>query len=316
MGDRLYCITGAPALSLSRLMFVMYYNKSMAEDHGIEDLYDVVNRGEWTIDYCSELVSGIYRDLNGNDLKDEEDEYGLAINHYENCDMFWSAFDMNMLTKSDDGWFELATQDKEKISIAFDKVYALIRENTGTYDTIDTKGFDVARDMFSNGTVLLAPLHLKYAESKQFRNMQDEYGIIPVPKYDEKQDDYYTFAHDQYTVFMIPITVQDPEMSGAVLEAMAYESYKSLQPVYYDMVLKGRYANDPQSRQMLDTITTNTKVDTSWIYGRMLDLPAADVFRGPIYGGEKNFASRYASQERLLPKLLKILRREVEALDY
>ncbi len=316
MGDRLYCITGAPALSLSRLMFVMYYNKTMGENHGIEDLYTVVEEGRWTIDYCSELVSGIYRDLNGDDLKDEEDEYGLAINHYENCDMFWSAFDMSMLTKSEDGWFELASQDKEKISIAVDKVFALIRENSGTYDTIDTKGFDVARDMFSNGTVLLAALHLSYAESEQFRNMQDEYGIIPVPKYDEKQEDYYTYAHDQYSVFMIPITVHDPEMSGAVLEAMAYESYKTLQPVYYDIVLKGRYANDPQSRRMLDTITTNTKVDASWIYGIMVNQPAADVFRGPIYSGDKNFASKYASQERVMPKVLKSLKRTIEAFDY
>ena len=32
MGDRLYCITGAPALTLTRLMFVMYYNKNLATD--------------------------------------------------------------------------------------------------------------------------------------------------------------------------------------------------------------------------------------------------------------------------------------------
>jgi len=316
MGDKLYCITGAPALSLSRLMFVVYYNKTMGENHGIEDLYEVVNRGDWTIDYCSELISGIYRDLNGNDLKDEEDEYGLAINHYENCDMFWSAFDMNMITKDGDGWYEIATQDKEKISIAFEKVYALIRENSGTYDTIDTKGFNLARDMFSNGTVLLAPLHLKYAESEQFRNMQDEYGILPVPKYDEKQDTYYTYAHDQYTVFMVPITVKDPVMSGAVLEAMAYESYKTVQPTYYNIVLKGRYANDPQSRQLLDIITTNTKVDPSYIYGRIFGLPAASVFRDLIYDGQKSFASNYATQERMLPKLLNILKRDIEALEY
>jgi len=297
-------------------MFVVYYNKTMGENHGIEDLYEVVNRGDWTIDYCSELISGIYRDLNGNDLKDEEDEYGLAINHYENCDMFWSAFDMNMITKDGDGWYEIATQDKEKISIAFEKVYALIRENSGTYDTIDTKGFNLARDMFSNGTVLLAPLHLKYAESEQFRNMQDEYGILPVPKYDEKQDTYYTYAHDQYTVFMVPITVKDPVMSGAVLEAMAYESYKTVQPTYYNIVLKGRYANDPQSRQLLDIITTNTKVDPSYIYGRIFGLPAASVFRDLIYEGPKRFASNYATQARMLPKLLNILKRDIEALEY
>ena len=128
--DRLYLLTGPASLSFTRGMFVTYYNKNMGEDHGIENLYDVVNRGDWTIDYCSELVSGIYRDLNGNDQKDIEDEYGMASNLFENADVYWSSFDMNMLSKNSDGWFELSG-DKEKISIAFDKVYDLLYNNTG-----------------------------------------------------------------------------------------------------------------------------------------------------------------------------------------
>ena len=316
MGDRLYCITGASALSLTRLMFVMYYNKDLGESLGVEDMYKVVEEGGWTIDYLNEVIAPLYLSLNGDDEKDIEDRYGLAINHYENCDMFWSAFDMTMISKDEDGWFEMNTSSKEKIANAFEKVYYLIRENPGTYDTIDTGGFDVASGMFSSGTVLFAALHLKYAESKQFRNMQNEYGILPIPKYDEDQKDYFTYSHDQYTVFMVPITVADPEMSGAVLEAMAFASYRDVQPVYYDLVLKGRYANDPESRAMLDIITTNIKVDPAWIYGRQLDLPAAKVFRSLIYGGEKTFASAYAKVERTLPVFLKNLRKTVSALDY
>jgi len=316
MGDRLYCITGAPALSLSRLMFVMYYNKDLGEELQVEDMYTVVDEGRWTIDYLNELIPDMYNDNNGDSLKDEEDRFGLAINHYENCDMFWSAFDMTMISKDDDGWFEMDTTGKEKISNAFEKVFYLIRENPGTYDTIDTKGFSVARDMFAAGNALFAALHLKYAETEQFRNMQDEYGILPIPKYDERQDNYYTYAHDQYTVFMVPKTVADPEMSGAVLEAMAYESYKTVQPTYYDIVLKGRYANDPQSRKMLDTITQNVKVDPAWIYGRQLALPAASVFRDLIYDGKKSFATAYAKQERMLPFSLKEMKKIVSEFDF
>ncbi|MBR4881882.1 MAG: hypothetical protein IKU19_08100, partial [Clostridia bacterium] len=239
MGDKLYCITGAPALSLTRLMFVMYYNKDLAANLGLEDMYTVVEDGRWTIDYLNDLILDMYNDNNGDSLRDVEDTYGLAINHYENCDMFWSAFDMTMIAKDEDGWFEFDGSDKEKLSTAFDKVFYLIRENPGTYDTGSTDGFDVARNMFASGNLLFAALHLRYAESLEFRNMQDEYGILPVPKYDERQDNYYTYAHDQYSVFMVPKTVADPELSGAVLETMAYESYRTVQPTYSDMVLKG-----------------------------------------------------------------------------
>ena len=315
-GDRLYCITGAPALSLTRLMFVMYYNKDFGEDEGLEDMYTVVDEGRWTIDYLNEVITPIYRSLNGDDERDVEDQYGLLINHYENCDMFWSSFDMSMVRRDDEGWFEFDSSQQEKISTAFEKVYYLIRENPGTYDTGSSSGFDVARDMFSSGNALFAALHLYYAESKEMRNMQDEYGILPIPKFDEKQKEYFTYAHDQYTVFMVPKTVADPEMSGAVLEVMAYESYRSLQPMYYDLVLKGRYANDPQSRAMLDMITTNIMVDSSYIYGMQLAQPEVDVFRSLIYGADKSFATYWAKQTRMLPFRIKAFKDEIEKLEY
>ena len=315
-GDKLYCITGAPALSLTRLMFVMYFNKDFCEAEGLEDMYSVVDEGRWTIDYLNEVITPIYRSLNGDDERDEEDQYGLLINHYENCDMFWSSFDMSMVRSDGEGWFEFDSSQQEKISTAFEKVYYLIRENPGTYDTGSSEGFDEARDMFSAGNALFAALHLYYAESKEMRNMQNEYGILPVPKFDEKQKEYYTYAHDQYTVFMVPKTVADPEMSGAVLEVMAYESYRSLQPTYYDLVLKGRYANDPQSRAMLDMITTNVKVDSSYIYGMQLAQPEVDVFRSLIYGADKSFATYWAKQTRMLPFRIKTFKDEIEKLEY
>ena len=264
------------------------------------------------MDYVSQLIPSLYKSLNGDDERDEEDQYGLAINHYENCDMFWSSCDMSLLTKDDEGWFEFTSQDKEKISNVFDKLYALLYDNTGTFDIQGSAGFDVARDMFANGNVLLAMLHLRYAESEQFRNMQDEYGILPVPKYDEAQKEYYTYVHDQYSILMVPKTVESPERCGAVMEALAYESYKEVQPVYFDVVLKGRYANDPQSRKMIDMISRNIKIDAAWIYGRMLGMPCDAVLRGPIGSQSTSFATHFAKVQSQLPIFIKAFKLQME----
>ena len=316
---RLYCITGAPALSVTRMMFVMYYNKDLGESLQLENMYGVVNDGRWTIDYLNGLIAPLYRSLNGDDVRDETDLYGLAINHSENCDMFWSAFDMSMITRDEDGWLEFDASQGEKISSAFEKVFYLIRENPGTFDTIDQsdghEGFEQSKRMFANGNTLFTALHLMYAETSEFRNMQDDYGILPVPKYDEKQKEYYTFSHDQYTVFMVPITVADPVMSGAVLEALAYESYFSVQPVYYDLVLRGRYANDPESRAMLDMITSNIRVDPSWIYGMQISQPEVKVFRDLIYSGSKTFGSAWERQSAAVPVILGNQRRIFDRLE-
>jgi len=313
--ERLYSITGAPCLSLNRFIFVTYYNKDLGTDLGVEDLYTVVNEGRWTLDYISELIPSAYLSLDGDDVRDEEDRYGLAMNHYECCDIFWSSCDLSLLSKDEDGWFEANSGQREKLSTVFDKVYALLYDNVGTYDFIDSAGFDPASEMFASGNILLAFLHLSYAEKPSLRNMQDEYGILPSPKYDETQKEYFSYAHDQYSVMMVPNTVANPERSGAVMEALAYESYKEVQPVYYDKVLKGRYANDPQSRQMLDTITQNIKIDASWIYGRDLGMPAASVMRDLLYGKSTSFASEYTKVQKMLPLFLKLFRSEIEKLD-
>ncbi len=321
--EKLYCITGGPALSLSRLMVVFFYNKTMGEAHGIENLYDVVNDGRWTIDYVANMVSSIYRDLNGNDLRDPEDEYGIAIDDYDNVDIFWSGFDMKYITKNSDGVIEFNPSSKEKIVNSFEKVYGLIFENTGSmfyrdpdFEDDYSSYYDRSANSFTSGSVLLAPLHLQYAETSAFRNMQDSYGILPTPKYDESQKNYYSYVHDQYSIFMVPTTVKDPEMSGAVLEAMAYESYKTLMPAYYEVTLKGRYANDPESRAMLDMISSNVMMDTAIIYGGFFNYPCAGILRGNMEYGNTSCVSEYESTARLIDKVIKAVRNELGKLDY
>lgn len=321
IADRLYCIAGGPGLSLYRLMVVGYYNKDMAEEHGIEeDIYDVVNDGRWTVDYLSELVAGVYQDLNGNSMRDTEDEYGLAIDNYDNADIFLSGFDLRFIDKNNSGKLEFNINQKEKIVNAYEKIYALIYGNTGgTYYRFDAEPWDEYPDhikMFTGGNALITFLHLQHTESSAFRNMQDEYGIIPTPKYDENQDNYYTYVHDQYSVFMVPITVKNPEMSGAVLETMAYESYKSLLPAYFEVALKGRYANDAESRNMIDMISENVLIDTAVIYGSMVGYAAAETIRGNIGGYDASCATTYESHSRKMPKLLKALEATIGGLEY
>ncbi len=320
--EKLYCLTGGPALSLSRLMVVWFYNKTMGEAHGIEDLYEVVNDGRWTIDYVSNLVSSIYRDLNGNDLRDPEDEYGISIDHYDNADIFWSGFDMKYITKDSDGIIEFNSSSKEKIITAFEKVYQLVFDNKGSlyYRTEEfddgLSNYTRSAAMFTSGTTLLAPLHLQYVETADFRNMQDTYGILPTPKYDEAQKNYYSYVHDQYSIFMIPNTVRDPEMSGAVLEAMAYESYKSLIPAYFEVALKGRYANDPETRNMIDMVSNNVMMDTAIIYGGFFNYPCAEILRGNMEYGNTSCIADYEANARIIPKVIKAVRAELGSLDY
>ena len=53
---------------------------------------------------------------------------------------------------------------------------------------------------------------------------------------------------------------------GAVMEAMAIESYRVVTPAYYEVALKGKYSKDPQSWEMLDMIVNNLKINGGLLY--------------------------------------------------
>lgn len=46
-------------------------------------------------------------------------------------------------------------------------------------------------------------------------------------------------------------------MLSAVIEALAYEGYYTITPAVYETSLKGRFARDEQSKEMLDIISQN-----------------------------------------------------------
>ena len=55
----------------------MYFDKKLAEDNGIEDIYRLFDDGKWTLDKFDELSKTAGADLNGDNRMDLEDQYGF-----------------------------------------------------------------------------------------------------------------------------------------------------------------------------------------------------------------------------------------------
>jgi len=87
--------------------------------------------------------------------------------------------------------------------------------------------------------------------------MTDEYGVLPLPKYDKAQEDYRTLAANISSLVVVLSSATDLDMIGATLELMAAESYKQVVPAYYDTVLKGKYSDAPEDAAMYDLIVNS-----------------------------------------------------------
>ena len=97
--------------------------------------------------------------------------------------------------------------------------------------------------------------------------MEDEFGIIPLPKYDSTQDEYIATAQEwMATMFMAPRSASNPERTSIILEAMASSAQSKITPVYYDSVLRRKLTRDNESTEMLDIIYDSRVFDIVYAY--------------------------------------------------
>ena len=128
----------------------------------------------------------------------------------------------------------------------------------------------------------------------KLRDMDDEFGVLPCPKFDETVDKYITGVDAITNGLIIPVTVQDTEMVSTVLELWCYENYTKVIPVYYDVVLKTKGARDDESAEMIDIIREGRMFDIGYFYG---SIPVQSVGYSLTKLADHNFASYYAERE-------------------
>ena len=102
----------------------------------------------------------------------------------------------------------------------------------------------------------------------KLRSFETEFGVLPVPKYDKTQEDYYSNVSIHHAgLLSVPITAPDLERTGIILEALSAESRFTVMPAYYDLALKSKYLRDDESEEMLDIIFNSRIYDLGEFYG-------------------------------------------------
>lgn len=138
----------------------------------------------------------------------------------------------------------------------------------------------------------------------ELRDMDVDFGVIPYPKYDENQTKYYGNCVDNYSVFVIPANGSDTAITGAMLEAMSCENYRTVIPAYYDIALTSKYTRDERSVDMLDLILAGRHYDISILHNDTIPQ-LSYLFRNLVLSNNPDFASTYKSMQTVFNKSLK-----------
>jgi ABC-type glycerol-3-phosphate transport system substrate-binding protein len=144
-------------------------------------------------------------------------------------------------------------------------------------------------------------------EMVQLRDMPDDFGVVPFPKFNEEQARYYTRVIGGFP-FVVPGTNARPEIAGALMETMACETRNTVIPAYYESSLQEKFARDLDTAEMLD-LMFETKVydlgDTIWFSPIRVD------YTGVFTSGRNTFASL---TERNAEKYNQLIEKVVESI--
>lgn len=291
INGKVYFTTGDVAPTVLYNIFGIYFNQQMLKDNGLEDPYELVQSGKWTYEKMQSMALGLYADLNSNQKADEGDRFGFVFQDIVHVDPFFYAAGQTIVGKNVDGDYILDESfGSEKTATYLQKLCTFLHNND---DVIVQPGG--VPNIFAGGNSLFICANPSYAISN-LRDAEFDYGILPLPKYDDSQDRYYSVVGMPYSMYTVPIDVKDPARAGALLEAMASDGYRNISPAIFETAFKVKYARDDMAGRMYDIIRDTLVYDVGRTFGDTINAFA--LFRNAVRDNNANWASLYAANSK------------------
>ena len=260
--DRTYVMTGDIDPESMLISSCMVFNKKMMNElqRDVDNLFALARNGAWTLDVMYEYGQDVTFDLNGDGvMSHKDDRYNLACWAADApFDLFWGAG--GRFVSIVDGVPEL-TYTPEKVSNIYDKMYDIFVEEGAYFDSSD---YWSSYNLFCQGRAMFLNINLSKLDDHGVTDMEDPYGILPIPKYDTNQKEYMSFVNGYTPLVMVAKTEKDSEFVGTIMEAMARYNYDNLTPNMFEIATKLQNAQDPDSAEMVDFVVRNRVFDLSY----------------------------------------------------
>jgi len=264
INGKLYLLTGTAVAEHYSDAGCVLFNKNVASNFDIPDLYEIVNNGEWTVDKMFEISQAVPANTTGTGVY----RFGFTDHRSVGFDFLFGN-GMSITSFDDEGTPMIPETLSAELSDFADKMSNVLGDetlvctgrvtNAGGEDITEKYGVKELSDMFVDGEILFWLDSTSAVTS--FREKDVEFGIIPYPKGDVSME-YRTYAQSGMgSALYVPKTVKDVEKVDVIVEAMAALSQKHLKPAFYDKMLKGRSTYDNDSRKMIDIISSTKTYD-------------------------------------------------------
>jgi len=266
IGGRMFFTYGDESVPYFEYMCLMVFNKDMLKDYALDDPYNLVRNGKWTIDKMYEMAKKVVTDLNSDGVYDDNDRLGIIGTSSYYYPSFWISENILFIEKDENDIPYFNVPGNQKMFTIMEKLYDYDQQNVmlnvtrGRTKYTQDGNIIASTKIFAEGEILFANSSVKMLAD--LRSSEVDLGVLPYPKLSEVPagTDYGTRITSAMPL-VIPVTNPDPERASVILEAFSCESKNIVIPAYYNIVLKNKAMRDIESEEMLDMMYNNRYLD-------------------------------------------------------
>ena len=283
-----------------------YFNQDLVASLQLDSPYDLVDNNTWTVDKQFQMIRTAVSDLNTDGVIDDNDRVGMVGTHDDMYPSMWMGAGFRLITlDSADGTPEF-TADKNEAFITYLETISDLTNENSIYN-INKSGLKFyegdAREavirMFKDGKSLFITRTMNTIT--RFGDAEINWGMVPNPKLDEKQENYLSRICDVWYTECVPATSKHKEEASVFIEAYAVENLNHVVDAYYRQTLQNRYSDD-RTKGMLDIVRSSITLDlgdTIWQdYCRNFVL-------NTVTAGDKAFKSTFDSVNLVVANAIK-----------
>ena len=258
--NRLFFLVDNSAVQNILANFVVYANRTMIEDKGLENIEQIVIDGNWTLDVLKTYSRNWEAEAQNNDTKVEADRvYGFTLANRTCMEAFYHGAGFRVYSHDENGdpqWEFLNPSEIEKTSSMLDKLMDIM--NSSEFGAGPNKGFGNYNTPLE---LKNSAFHLSCLDQYNLMGEDGTYVVIPAPKLNEEQDRYYSSTNSCLDMWCVPKKATDSEIGGMIIEASAYNDYEEIAPKFWDMDFKYRYSSSENGVKIFDLIRSSYVVE-------------------------------------------------------
>lgn len=304
IGDSMYFASGDASVNVLHMMYCTMYNKDLVSQYNLQDPVELVKSGKWTLEVMQTMCKDIYQDLDNNNSESEGDFFGLTVGSYH-LDSLYTGSGLKLVEKGSGDQLMVISDDffSEKTIDLCDFLGKWLA-TTDVYDTTDPVAFLAGNCVFDINNCSIAI---------EMQDVSWSYGVLPVPKYDEAQEDYITCVGNPFTLYAVYANTKDANRAAAVLECWASEAYRTTTPAQFETTMKLKYSESEVEAEMYDTIRRTVVFDIGRLFNQELGDMTDIFFKAS--GSGNSWKSVSAGYSKLLPKMVEKISNAFLALE-